>query len=121
MIMEKSRDIAILKAMGCDDDGILRVFALEGILIGLVGLVLGLGMGLVITWNLEWIQLVVERTLGLDLLPANVYQLQGLPYDVVPSQLVVIAVIAMVLAIGSTLLPSWQAARLDPAEALRYE
>ena len=121
MIMEKSRDIAILKAMGCDDDGILRVFALEGILIGLVGLVLGLGMGLVITWNLAWIQLVVERTLGLDLLPANVYQLEGLPYDVVPVQLVIIAVIAMVLAIGSTLLPSWQAARLDPAEALRYE
>ena len=121
MIMEKSRDIAILKAMGCEDDGILRVFALEGILIGLVGLCLGLGMGLVITWNLEWIQLVIERTLGLDLLPANVYQLQGLPYDVVPIQLVAIAVIAMVLAIGSTLLPSWQAARLDPAEALRYE
>ncbi len=121
MIMEKSRDIAILKAMGCDDDGILRVFALEGILIGLVGLGLGLGMGLVITWNLGWIQVVVERTLGLDLLPASVYQLQGLPYDVIPSQLVIIAVIAMVLAIGSTLLPSWQAARLDPAEALRYE
>ncbi len=121
MIMEKSRDIAILKAMGADDDSVLRVFALEGILIGLVGLAAGLGMGLVITWNLEWIQSVIERTIGLDLLPANVYQLQGLPYDIVPGQLAIIALIAMVLSVGSTLLPSWQAARLDPAEALRYE
>ncbi|MEE9280858.1 MAG: FtsX-like permease family protein [Myxococcota bacterium] len=121
MIMEKSRDIAVLKAMGCDDDGVLRVFALEGILIGLVGLAAGLAMGLVITWNLEWIQTVVERSIGLDLLPANVYQLQGLPYDIVPGQLAIIALIAMVLSVGSTLLPSWQAARLDPAEALRYE
>jgi lipoprotein-releasing system permease protein len=50
-----------------------------------------------------------------------VYQLQGLPYDIVPGQLAIIALIAMVLSVGSTLLPSWQAARLDPAEALRYE
>ncbi len=121
MIMEKSRDIAILKAMGCDDESVLRIFALEGILIGLVGLALGLGMGLVITWNLNWIQLVIERTIGLDLLPANVYQLQGLPYDIDPGQLAIISLIAMVLSVGSTLLPSWQAARLDPAEGLRYE
>ena len=121
MIMEKSRDIAILKAMGCDDAGVLRIFALGGVLIGIVGLFVGLGMGLVITWNLDWIQIVVERTIGLDLLPASVYQLHGLPYDIVPEQLVVISLIAMVLSIGSTLLPSWQASRLDPAEGLRYE
>ena len=121
MIMEKSRDIAILKAMGCDDDGILRVFAIEGFLIGVAGMVAGLGMGLVITWNLEVIQAVVERLLGVDVLPANVYQLQQLPYSVVPWQLAVISLIALVLSIGATLLPSWQASRIDPAEALRYE
>jgi len=121
MIMEKSQDIAILKTMGCPDDGILRVFAIEGFLIGVVGLLVGLGMGLVITWNLDVIQSGVERTIGFDVLPANVYQLQKLPHAVEPLQLALISLIAMVLSIGATLLPSWQASRLDPAEALRYE
>jgi lipoprotein-releasing system permease protein len=121
MIMEKSRDIAILKAMGCEDDGILRIFAIEGGLIGVGGLVLGLAMGLVITWNLDRVQAVVERVLGFDVLPANIYQFEGLPFQIDPQQLLLIAVIAMTFSIGATLLPSWRAARLDPAEALRYE
>jgi lipoprotein-releasing system permease protein len=121
MIMDRSRDIAILKAMGCEDDAILRIFAIGGGLIGVAGLALGLGMGLLITWHLDTIQMIVERTLGFDVLPADVYQLQHLPFDVVPFQLLLIALIALTLSIGATLLPSWQAARLDPAEALRYE
>jgi lipoprotein-releasing system permease protein len=121
MIMEKSRDIAILKAMGCEDDGILRIFAIEGGLIGVGGVTLGLAMGLIVTVNLDRIQQVVERVLGFDVLPANIYQLQGLPFHVDPQQLLLISVIAMTLSIGATLLPSWQASRLDPAEALRYE
>ena len=121
MIMEKSRDIAILKTMGCDDDAVLRVFAIQGFLIGVVGLAAGMAMGLLITENLDVIQAGVEQISGFDVLPANVYQLHDLPYDVVPWQLGAIAVIALVLSIGATLLPSWQASKLDPAEALRYE
>lgn len=121
MIMEKSQDIAILKTMGCTDDGILRVFAIEGFLIGVAGLALGIGMGLVITENLDVIQSIVERTFGFDVLPPNIYQLQELPHAIEAVQLALISAIAMVLSIGATLLPSWQASRLDPAEALRYE
>jgi lipoprotein-releasing system permease protein len=121
MIMEKSRDIAILKAMGIEDDGVLRVFAIGGFLIGVVGLGFGLGMGLVITWNLDIIQSAVEGFLGFDVLPPDVYQLDRLPFQIDPLQIGVISGIAMVLSIGATLLPSWQASRLDPAEVLRYE
>jgi lipoprotein-releasing system permease protein len=121
MIMEKTRDIAILKTMGCDDDAILRIFAVQGLAIGLVGVLLGLGMGLVFTINLDVIQRTVEGMIGIDVLPAAVYQLSGLPYDVEPGQLLLISLIAMTLSVGATLLPSWQAARLDPAEGLRYE
>jgi lipoprotein-releasing system permease protein len=78
-------------------------------------------MGLVITWNLDRVQAVVERVLGFDVLPANIYQFDGLPFQIDPQQLLLIAVIAMTFSIGATLLPSWRAARLDPAEALRYE
>jgi lipoprotein-releasing system permease protein len=121
MIMEKARDIAILKAMGCDNEAVLRVFAIQGFLIGVVGLILGLALGLLITSNLALIQEIVQQVVGFDVLPRNVYQLQDLPYEIVPWQLGVISVIALVLAIGATLLPSWQASRLDPAEALRYD
>ena len=78
-------------------------------------------MGLVITANLDLIQRLVESSVGFDVLPADVYQLGELPYHVDPLQLVLISLIAMVLSIGATLLPSWQASRLDPAEGLRYE
>lgn len=121
MIMEKSRDIAILKTMGCPDEGILRLFAIQGFLIGIAGLALGLGMGLVITFNLDAIQFGVERLIGVDVLPANVYQLQSLPYQIQGDHIAYIALIAMILSTGATLFPSWQAAKLDPAEALRYE
>ena len=107
--------------MGCADEGVLRVFANEGFLIGVVGLALGVGMGLVIAENLDVIQMIVERTFGFDVLPANIYQLEHLPHAIEPGQLALISLIAMVLAIGATLLPAWQASRLDPAEALRYE
>jgi lipoprotein-releasing system permease protein len=100
---------------------VLRVFAIGGVLIGVSGVALGLGMGLVITWNLDIIQGAVEQLLGFDVLPPDVYQLDHLPFSVDRGQLGIIAAIAMVLSIGATLLPSWQASRLDPAEALRYE
>ena len=121
MIMEKGGDIAILKAMGCEDRGILRVFAIEGCLIGIAGIGRGRAMGLVITANLERIQRLGEQTVGFDVLPADVYQLGQLPYHIDAFQLLMISLIAMVLSIGATLLPSWQASRLDPAEGLRYE
>ncbi len=121
MIMEKSSDIAILKAMGATDDTIERIFAIEGTLIGLAGTAIGVVAAICVTANIEWIQGQVERLTGIDTLPASVYQISTLPAQLDLGQIVVSVILAMVLSLGATLLPSRQGARLDPVEALRYE
>ena len=121
MIMEKSSDIAILKAMGAEDSLIERIFALEGTLIGLVGTAIGVASGLAVTGQLPWIQQQIENLTGIDTLPASVYQFSELPSKVDPVQVVGVAVIAMILSLGATLLPSRQGARIDPAAGLRHE
>jgi len=121
MIMEKSSDIAILKAMGAEDDAIERIFALEGTLIGLVGTALGVVAGISVTAQIAFIQHQIEAVLGIDTLPASVYQFSTLPAELDAGQIALAVGVAMVLSLGATLLPSRQAAKLDPVESLRYE
>jgi lipoprotein-releasing system permease protein len=121
MIMEKSSDIAILKAMGAEDGTIERIFAIEGTLIGLVGTGLGVVAGISVTARIDWVQTQIETITGIDTLPASVYQFSTLPAQLDPGQIAIAVGMAMVLSLGATLLPSRQGARLDPVETLRYE
>ena len=121
MIMEKSSDIAILKAMGAEDASIERIFALEGTLIGLAGTIAGVLAGIAVTNQLPWIQETIEGITGIDTLPPSIYQFSTLPSEMNPVDVVVIASIAMVLSLGATLLPSRQGSRVDPVEGLRHE
>jgi lipoprotein-releasing system permease protein len=121
MIMEKSGDISILKTMGARDEMIERIFAIEGTLIGLVGTVLGVIAGVSVTSQIAWVQQQIEAVIGIDTLPASVYQFDTLPAELDFGQIAIAVGIAMVLSLGATLLPSRQGARLDPVEALRYE
>ena len=121
MIMEKSSDIAILKAMGAEDDSIERIFALEGTLIGIVGTSLGVVAGLSVTARIAWIQQQIESIIGIDTLPASVYQFSTLPAELDAGQICIAVGVALVLALGATLVPSRQAAHLNPVESLRYE
>ena len=122
MIMEKTGDIAILKAMGAEDALVERIFAIEGALIGAAGTSLGILAGLAVTARLGWIQRLVESWTGIDALPASVYQgISELPTELRFAQIGLIAAIAMALSLGGTWVPSRQAARVSPVEALRYE
>ncbi len=121
VVMEKTRDIAILKAMGTPPKGILRIFIIEGLVIGVVGTVLGAILGLGIALNLEKVSGFVENLFGFKFLPRDVYYIDKLPSQVNPLDVGLIAVTAVLITLLATLYPSWRASKLDPAEALRYE
>jgi lipoprotein-releasing system permease protein len=112
VVMEKARDIAILKSMGATSSSIMRIFIYEGLVIGITGTVLGVAGGLAICELLSRYQFIK--------LP-DVYPMTNLPIEVVPLDVALIAGSAVLITFLATLYPSWQAARVEPAESLRYE
>jgi lipoprotein-releasing system permease protein len=121
MVMEKHKDIAILKSMGATDAGISRIFLIEGILIGGGGIVSGLVLGLYTVANVDRLQALVERVFGFNPLPPDVYNLAQLPARIEPLQIALILGSAMLASVVATIFPSWQASRMDPVEGLRSE
>lgn len=121
VVMEKNKDIAILKSMGATSRGIMKIFVLQGLIIGAVGTFIGAVTGLLIAINLNQISIYVEKLLGIKILPSDVYYLSSLPSQVNYWDLVIIVIGSLLISFLATLYPSWSASRLDPAEALRYE
>ena len=121
MVMEKTGAIAILKAMGASNRGIYRIFMVQGLVIGLVGMVLGTIAGLVLAWNLPDIATVIEGWLGIQFFPPEVYVIDRLPVEIRPFDVIAIVVTSVCVSFLATLYPAWNASRLDPVVALRYE
>jgi len=121
LVMEKHADIAILKAMGARNASIYKVFMLEGMIIGVVGTVFGGLGGLVFAWNLQTIAGVVERLLGIQFFSPDVYFLDKLPVQIHSVDVALIVLTAICVSFFATLYPAWNASRLDPVVALRYE
>ena len=121
VVMEKNKDIAILKSMGASSRSILKIFVIEGGVIGVVGTTLGAILGLVIAFNLEKITEFVENLFGFKILPSDVYYIDKFPSQVNSLDVGLIIVTAIGISLLATLYPSWRASKLDPAEALRYE
>ena len=113
LVMEKTRDIAIMMSMGATRAMIRRIFMLQGSIIGVIGTLLGYALGLSLGWLLKRYQFIK--------LPENVYTLDHLPISITPTDVIIVGVSAMLLCFLATLYPARQAARLEPAEALRYE
>ncbi len=121
VVMEKNKDIAVLKSMGATSNSIMKIFILQGVIIGVIGTVLGCAGGLAVALNLERISLFVEKTFGFKILPGDVYYLNALPSQVNYADVLVIVIATMLISFLATIYPSRHASRLDPAEALRYE
>ena len=121
VVMEKNRDIAILKSMGATGGSIMKIFILEGLVIGITGTLLGVASGLLIALNLEPIIALIQKVTGQNFFSKDIYYLDRFPSLVVPSDVVLISVTAVLISFIATLYPAWQASRMLPAEALRYE
>ena len=121
VVMEKTKDIAILKAMGAPATSIMKIFVLEGLIIGFSGTVLGVASGLLVAFNLEPIINLVQKVTGKNFFSKDIYYLDHFPSHVVAADVVVISITAIVISFVATLYPAWQASRMLPAEAIRYE
>lgn len=121
LVTDKQADIAILRTLGMSPRSIMGVFVVQGSLIGVVGVLLGLLGGLSLTWNLDHVVNAVESTFGFEVMPADVYYITGLPTDLRADDVGLITAVALVMSMLATLYPAWRASRTEPAAALRYE
>ncbi len=121
LVTDKQADIAILRTLGLTPSGVMRVFMVQGSLIGIIGTALGVVGGVLLTLNLQHILHAIEAVLGVQLLPEDVYYITGLPTELRIEDVCAIAAVALAMAFAATIYPAWRASRTPPAEALRYE
>ncbi|HCE09116.1 MAG TPA: lipoprotein-releasing ABC transporter permease subunit [Oxalobacteraceae bacterium] len=120
-VTDKQADIAILRTLGASPRSIMKIFMIQGALVGLIGTALGIGLGVLIALNIDVIVPFIEHLLGVQFLPRDIYLISVLPSDLRWPDVWTIGGVAVVLAFLATLYPSWWAARVKPADALRYE
>ncbi len=121
VVTDKQADIAILRTLGAAPSSILAIFVIQGALIGVIGTLIGVVGGVLLAKNVGVVVPAIERTFGIQFLDKSIYYISDLPSDLQQGDVVTIATIALVLALVATLYPSWRAARVNPAAALRYE
>ena len=121
VVTDKQSDIAILRTLGATPASIMGIFMVQGVTIGVIGTLLGLAGGIALALNVDTVVPFIERTFQIKFLAPDLYLISDLPSEVVPSDVITIAIVAFSLAMLATIYPAWRAARTQPAEALRYE
>ena len=122
VVSDKRTDIAILRTLGMSPRGVLAVFITQGLLIGWIGTAIGVVLGLELALHVDVVVPFLEHTLGFHIMDdPDVYYISGLPSEPHAGDVIRIALAAMFLTFVATIYPAWQAAKTQPAEALRYE
>ncbi len=121
VVMEKHKDIAILKSIGASPGGIMKIFMVEGAIIGIIGTFAGAVFGVAVAMNLERVVSFIEGLFHFKILPPSVYYIDKLPSRVEPMTVIIIIAFSLGISFLATLYPSWQAARMRPVDSLRYE
>ncbi|HZV99848.1 MAG TPA: lipoprotein-releasing ABC transporter permease subunit [Methylophilaceae bacterium] len=120
-VTDKRADIAIMRTFGASPSSIMKIFIVQGALIGIIGTVVGTLLGIIIALNIDVIVPFIESMLGIKFLAKDVYYISDLPSQLLWSDVMMITGLSFVLSLLATLYPSWRAAQTNPAEALRYE
>jgi len=120
-VTDKRADIAILRTLGASPKSIMGIFVVQGAMVGVIGTLAGLGLGLLVAYNIDVIVPAIEHALHTSFLPKDIYLISRMPSDPQRSDIMPITIISLILAFAATLYPSWRASRVNPAEALRYE
>lgn len=120
-VTDKRADIAILRTLGASPASVMGIFMVQGALSGVLGTLSGLGLGLLVAFNIDVIVPFIEGLLGVHFLPGSIYLISKMPSEPQSADIIPIAVLSLVLALLATIYPSWRASRVQPAEALRYE
>jgi lipoprotein-releasing system permease protein len=121
MVKEKNADIAILRTMGASPREVMGIFMVQGTLIGAIGVACGIVFGILGALNVDSIIGLIEQVFRIKFMPQDVYQIADLPSELQAADVVLTAVVAFTLSVLATIYPSWRAAKVNPAEALRYE
>ncbi|MCL4169163.1 UNVERIFIED_CONTAM: hypothetical protein GTU68_029901, partial [Idotea baltica] len=121
VVTDKGSDIAIFRTMGMTPGSVMKVFMVQGTLIGIVGTILGVILGLLLAVNVDVIVPFLERVFDVNFISEDVYGISTLESRIQWSDVVMIAIAALFLSLMATLYPSWKASKVQPAEALRYE
>ncbi len=121
LVTDKQADIAILRTLGASPASVMQIFVVQGAMIGIIGTLLGVVGGVLLGWNVDTVVPAIENTLGFKFLSKDVYYISDLPSDVQWSDVATIGLVSLVMSFVATLYPSYRAARVNPAEALRYE
>jgi lipoprotein-releasing system permease protein len=120
-VTDKRADIAILRTLGASPGSIMGIFVVQGATVGVLGTFGGLGLGLLVAFNIDVIVPFIENLMGARFLPQDIYLISQMPSDPQWGDIFPITVIALVLSFLATIYPSWRASQINPAEALRYE
>jgi lipoprotein-releasing system permease protein len=121
VVTDKLPDIAILRTLGASPGSIMKVFMVQGTVIGVVGTMLGVALGVVLSLNIDVVVPAIERAFHFQILSREVYYISELPSQLEAKDVWMVALVALGLSFVATIYPSWRAARVNPAEALRYE